>query len=230
MYTTDQFNVFGSEASATYTGDTDGGLLGTGRADQAVSYHNDLFKILDLGAQVQFRTTENDDVVDGAGLSAQLTILPGTKIGATYTKTLLRRPDEGGVRGLGGDAEIAAVGARLDWKGSAGGPGVRAAAQRRPDHVPVGTVPGGDLEWSPSSFDADGVEGFARVNFPGFAVYGGFNYYTAGRQRSAHQPRLPRPLRDRGAEVHLAETTYLYTEAGCSTTASVPAVRKASTC
>ena len=89
MYTTDQFNVFGSEGSATYTAGTDGGFLGTGRADAAVSYHNSILKVLDVGAQVQFRTTENDNVIDGAGLSAQFTVLPGTRIGATYTKSYI---------------------------------------------------------------------------------------------------------------------------------------------
>ena len=96
MYTTDQFNVFGSEASATYTAGTDGGFLGTGRADQAVSYRNTIFRVLDVGAQVQFRSTENDNIIDGAGLSAQLTVLPGTRIGAAYTKSYIARQRDGG--------------------------------------------------------------------------------------------------------------------------------------
>ena len=213
MYTTDQFNVFGSEASATYTGDTDGGLLGTGRADQAVSYHNSIFKILDVGAQVQFRTTANDDVIDGAGASAQLTILPGTRLGATYSKTYFDDLTTTSVRGLGGDAEVAAVGARLDWKVLQAG--LVYARQRNGDLAtfPVGTLPGGDLQLQSVVFDAHGVEGFARVNFPGFAVLGGFNFYKP----DVDDPLIDPDFRVRyaiiGAEVHLAETTYLYAEA-----------------
>ena len=54
-YTTDRFNVFGGQASATYVAGTDGGVTGTGRADQVVQYHNTFLKILELGAQAQFR-------------------------------------------------------------------------------------------------------------------------------------------------------------------------------
>jgi hypothetical protein len=67
LYTTDQFNVFGSEASATYTAGTDGGPLGTGRADQALTYRADVFRILRLGGQLQFRTADNGEVIDGYG-------------------------------------------------------------------------------------------------------------------------------------------------------------------
>lgn len=213
MYTTDQFNVFGSEASATYTGDTDGGLLGTGRADQAVSYRNTFFKILDVGAQTQFRTTDNDSIVDGAGLSAQLTILPGTKIGAAYTKTIFDDLTKAAIRGLGGDAEVATIGARADWKRFSAG--LVYARQRNGDlvHVPVRIVPDGDLQLESIAFDADGVEGFARVDLPRVALYGGFNYYRP----DVTDPLIHPDFRVRygivGAEIHLAETTYLYTEA-----------------
>lgn len=213
MYTTDQFNVFGSEASATYTGDTDGGLLGTGRADQAVSYHVDLLEILNLGGQVQFRTTENDDVIDGAGVSAQLTILPSTKIGASYTKTNFDDLTKSLVRGLGGDAEIAAVGARLDWKVLQAG--LVYSRQRNADltSVLVRTIPGGDPDVESIVFDADGVEGFARLNFPGFAVYGGFNNYTPDVDDALLNPDFRVRYAIAGGEFHLAETTYLYAEA-----------------
>ena len=227
MYTTDQFNVFGSEASATYTGDTDGGLLGTGRADQAVSYHNNLFKILDLGAQVQFRTTENDDVVDGAGLSAQLTILPGTKIGASSTKSYFDDLTKTFVRGLGGDAEIAAVGARLDWKVLQAG--LVYARQRNADltNVLVAGLPGSELDVESIVFDADGVEVFARVNFPGFAVIGGFNYYKPDVNDPLINPDFRVRYAIAGAEVHLAETPLISTpKPACSTTASARMVRK----
>ena len=55
LYTTDQFVVFGSQASATYTAGTDGGFLGTGRADQTVTYHGTFFNVLRLGGQLQFK-------------------------------------------------------------------------------------------------------------------------------------------------------------------------------
>ena len=50
-YTTDQFNVFGGQASATYVANSDGGASGTGRADQTILYTNTFAKILEFGAQ-----------------------------------------------------------------------------------------------------------------------------------------------------------------------------------
>jgi predicted porin len=87
LYTTDQFVVFGSQASATYTAGTDGGFLGTGRADQTVTYHGTIFNVLRLGGQLQFRTADNSETFDGAGLSLQLTVLPGVRLGVAYTKS-----------------------------------------------------------------------------------------------------------------------------------------------
>ena len=132
MYTTDQFNVFGSEASATYTAGTDGGFLGTGRADQAVSYRNTIFRVLDVGAQVQFRTTENDNIIDGAGLSAQLTVLPGTRIGAAYTKSYLRRQRDGGRARPRGRRRDRGGGRQAGLEGAPGRLRLRPPAQRRP--------------------------------------------------------------------------------------------------
>ena len=58
-----------------------------------------------------------------------------------------------------------------------------------------------------------GVEGFARVNFPGFAVIGGFNYYKPDVTDPLINPDFRVRYAIAGAEVHLAETTYLYAEA-----------------
>ena len=108
--------MFGSQASATYTAGTDGGFLGTGRADQTVTYHNTIFNVLRLGGQLQFRTADNSETVDGAGVSAQLTILPGVRLGAAYTKTFFDDETIASIRGLDDDAEFVAVGARINWK------------------------------------------------------------------------------------------------------------------
>ncbi len=50
-YTTDRFNVFGGQSTATYVAGTDGGQSGTGRADQTILYHLNFAKIFDFGAQ-----------------------------------------------------------------------------------------------------------------------------------------------------------------------------------
>ena len=116
LYTTDQFVVFGSQASATYTAGTDGGFLGNGRADQALSYHVDLFNMLRLGGQLQFRTADNSETIDDAGVSAQLAVLPGVRVGAAYTKSFFDDDVAATIPGLDGDAEFVALGARFNWE------------------------------------------------------------------------------------------------------------------
>jgi predicted porin len=49
---TDNFTVFGGESNGVYSGNTDGGWKGTGRADNAIVYRNN-FKRWDFGLQTQ---------------------------------------------------------------------------------------------------------------------------------------------------------------------------------
>jgi predicted porin len=210
LYTTDQFVVFGSQASATYTAGTDGGFLGTGRADQTLSYRTNIFNIVRLGGQVQFKTADNSEVIDGAGASLQLTLLPGVRVGAAYTKTLLGDDVKANIRGLDGDAKFVALGAQINWKV------VEAAAvfarQNNGDLARV-TFPDGFVE--SIAFDAEGVEALLRFNMPGFSIYGGYNYYRPKR-RDLEDPIDPR-FRKRygivGANMGIMRNMYAYAEA-----------------
>jgi hypothetical protein len=210
-YTTDRFNVFGSQASATYTAGTDGGFLGTGRANQAVSYHNKLW-IVDIGAQAQFRTVDNDELFDSAGFSAQLTVLPGLRAGATYSKAYLGEAVKRDVRGLNGDSEYAAFGGRFDWKFVEAA--LVYAEQRNADLVSVlvsGT--GGPISTPVSvAFDADGWESFLRVRLPRFSVYGGFNVYRPDVEDPLLDPDYGVRYAIAGAEIGLGANMYAYLE------------------
>jgi hypothetical protein len=86
-YTTDRFNVFGGQSTATYVAGTDGGQSGTGRADQIILYHLKFAKIFDFGAQGQLRTGATSQAFNGFGFSLQATVLPGLTIGGAYNKT-----------------------------------------------------------------------------------------------------------------------------------------------
>ena len=70
-YTTDRFNVFGGQSTATYVAGTDGGQSGTGRADQTILYHLKFAKIFDFGAQGQLRTADTPQAFNGFGFSLQ---------------------------------------------------------------------------------------------------------------------------------------------------------------
>jgi len=85
---TDQAPFFGGEASGTYAAGTDGGLSGTGRADNALQYRFaiDPFKI---AAQIQIRdkTVNNRPVADTWGLSAIYKLKERVSFGAAFNKT-----------------------------------------------------------------------------------------------------------------------------------------------
>ncbi len=208
LYTTDQFTVFGSEASATYTAGTDGGFLGTGRADQVVTYRNTFFKVLSLGGQVQFKSAETSDTLDGAGASAQLTILPGVRLGAAYTKTRFADDTKASIRGLDDDAEFIALGAKINWKVFEAG--FVYADQKNGDLVRV-TLSDGAIE--SVVFDAHGVEALVRFNAPGFSVYGGYIYYKPERRNEFLDIRFRKRYGIAGVNMGIMRNMYAYAEA-----------------
>jgi predicted porin len=206
LYTTDQFVVFGSQASATYTAGTDGGFLGNGRADQAVSYHGTFLKVLRLGGQLQFKTADNSEAIDGAGVSAQVTILPGVRVGATYTKSFIDDEVIDSIRGLDDDAEFAAVGASINWKVFEA-----AVVYARESNGDLVRVPLGGTEQA-IAFDADGVEALVRFNAPRFTVYGGINYYLPDSDDPLLDPDFRKRYGIVGATFGIIPNMYAYAE------------------
>ena len=63
------------------------------------------------------------------------------------------------------------------------------------------------------AFDARGVELFGRLNFPGFAILGGYNYYKPDVEDPLIDPDFRVRYAIAGAEIHLADSAYLYGEA-----------------
>jgi hypothetical protein len=98
----------GGQASLAYPAGSDGGTTGMGRINQALTCRNTVLKILEFGLQTQFRNVDNSEFFDGFGASAQVTVLPGFKLAASYTKTLLSEFVEEGFRGLGGTRSMSA--------------------------------------------------------------------------------------------------------------------------
>ena len=81
-------NIFGGRGSATYNSGTDGGTTGTGRADQAMIYRNDI-GAFSFGLQLQARSTTNNYFIDGYGISASYNLTKELKIGTAYMKSLI---------------------------------------------------------------------------------------------------------------------------------------------
>ena len=123
-YTTDRFNVFGGQSTATYVAGTDGGQSGTARADQTILYHLTFAKIFDFGAQAQLRTSDAPQAFNGFGFSFQAKVLPGLQVGGSYNKTyfdhFLRRRCSMEAR-ITGPLEAKAPGASLNGEQTGSG-------------------------------------------------------------------------------------------------------------
>jgi predicted porin len=182
---TDIFNVFGAEASATFNAGTDGGFMGTGRADEALSYRNTFFDRLKVGAQVQLRDVTNGRGIDGYGASLRFDVLPGLELGGTYTKSQYSESIKSQLLGLQGDAEYAAAGVRyrtetLELAGVY-------ATQKNGDlyRIPF------DRELIPVVFDATGFELAGRYESGKLGLLAGYLVYRPDKgallvDREAH--------------------------------------------
>jgi len=169
---TDIFNVFGAEASATFNAGTDGGLMGTGRADAAVSYRNTLFGRLQVGAQLQVRDVTSGHGIDGYGVSARLDILPGLEVGGTYTKALFESTIKNQLIGLGDDAQYGALGVRYATETLE-----LAAVYARQKNGDLYRIPIGE-DRVPVFFDATGLELAGRYQFGQLGLLGGYLEYN----------------------------------------------------
>jgi predicted porin len=173
---TDQFHVFGADASATFNAGTDGGFMGTGRADSALSYRNTFFDRFEIGMQIQMRNLSNGQSIDGYGASAQLRILEGFKAGASYTRAMYDDRLKGPVLGLDGDGEYLAFGLRYD-SDRLKLAGVY-ARETNGDLTRVPVLDEGVSILLPVVFDATGVELFGRYELPGgVGLLGGYLSY-----------------------------------------------------
>lgn len=76
---TDNFTVFGGESNGVYSGNTDGGWKGTGRADNSFIYRNS-FRSLSLGVQTQL--FKNNTTTFGAALEYKFKF--GLSLGTAY--------------------------------------------------------------------------------------------------------------------------------------------------
>ena len=169
-YTTDRFNVFGGQGTHAYVAGTDGGETGTGRADRIVQYRNTALKFVEVAVQGQFRGAGDDTTTDGVGASLQIKPLPGLRAGGTYTRTNWS-PAKQQIRGLGGNSDYMAVGARLDWRVLE--LGFVYSRQHNGDVVFVPTPNASDVQ-TPVVFDAQGAEVYARVGLGKFGLIAGF--------------------------------------------------------
>lgn len=175
---TDKFNVFGGQASATYVARTDGGAVGTGRADQALIYRNKWGPIA-VGAQVQARTGGNGHFLDGYGISAQVDILKGLKAGVAYNQAFLADTlvDSGQILGLKDHPSYFTVGA--SYTGKRFDLGAVYAIETNGDlSQGLANVPGVGIVTPTVVYNASGIELYGKYKFEKVNLIAGYNLYN----------------------------------------------------
>jgi predicted porin len=205
-YTTDRFNVFGGQGTNTYVAGTNGGPSGTGFADRVVNYRNTFLKILEVGVQGQFGSGNQSN---GVGGSLQLTVLPGVKVGGTYTRTYWGANTKQLVRSLGGNADYVAVGTRIDWRVLE--LGLVYSHEHNGDVADV-PAPNAPSLLAPVAFDANGVEFYARAGVGKFGLIGGFTYQGPNVKDPLLNPDFKTQYLILGGEWFLLKNAKIYTE------------------
>jgi predicted porin len=207
-YTTDRFNVFGGQGTLAYVGVTDGGVTGTGRADRVVQYRNTFLKIFEVGLQGQFRGAGPTNG-DGGAASLQVKVLPGVKIGGTYTRTNWPSTVKQQIQGLGGNADYFAFGTRVDWKILQFG-GVY-AHEHNGDwvNVPLASNPS---QFATVVYNANGFEVYTRAGIGRLGLIGGYTSLDPKVRSTLLDPRFRTRYFILGGEWFFAKTAKLYTE------------------
>lgn len=172
---TDRFNVFGSRASATFTGGTDGGQLGTGRADQSIIYRNKI-NALQFGAQIQTKGGNNEKMIDGFGFSTQVELNQNISIGAAFNRAFLPQDliNSNQILGLSGHPTFYSIGSKytskqLDFN-------LVGILQQNGDFTPISYQSENTI--NPSyMFDAKGFETFLKYKLNKYSILGGYNLY-----------------------------------------------------
>ena len=211
---TDRFNVFGGRASATFTGGTDGGLLGTGRADQSIIYRNKI-KAFQFGAQIQTKGGNDDKIIDGFGFSAQLELNQNISIGAAFTRAFIAQNliDDNHILGLSGHPTFYSIGSKYTSKQF--DVSLLGILQQNGDFTPISYQSENTI--NPSYvFDAKGFETAMKYKLNKFSILGGYNLYVPETKKSVENISIDKKFRRSdlitGLEYHPIKYVQLYTE------------------
>ena len=205
-YTTDRFNVFGGQSTATYVAGTDGGQSGTGRVDQAILYHLKFAKIVDFGAQAQLRNAATLQAFNGFGFSLQGAVLPGLTIGGAYNKAYFSPADTERFFN-GGGTDYWSVGGKGQWRIFEWG-----ANWVRQHNGDLAFIPNSEGNRIGVGFSANGVELFSKLNFGQFAAIVGFDDYMPIDLNPVIHPDFKTRYAVLGAEYHFSKSGYTFFE------------------
>ena len=161
---TDNFNVYGGAGLSVYAAATDGGVVGSGRADNAVVWRNARGKF-SYGLQTQLKTSADDDDYQGLAGSAIFSPNDSWDVGVAFAAARV----EGAFEQIAGDDEsnVAALGARYH-----SGPWNAAfSVAKWKNHEGIFMVDDTLI------YDGTGAELYASYAYSDrLNLYGGFNY------------------------------------------------------
>ena len=206
-YTTDRFNVFGGQSTATYVAGTDGGQSGTARADQTILYHLTFAKIFDFGAQGQLRTSDAPQALNGFGFSFQAKVLPGLQLGGSYNKTYFDHFLT--TTALHGGTYYMAIGGKGTWRNLEWGADWVRQANGDLVFIPD---PAGGPDKIAMGFSANGVEIYSRLNIKKFSGVLGFENYIPFDLSHSINPNFKTRYAILGAEWHISPSGYAFIE------------------
>ena len=165
---------------------------------------------MELGAQLQFSNSVNEETVDGYGASLQFEIIDGLKIGAAYTQAKIEEFLKGAVTGVDGDAEYGIVG--LNYTSDVLDVGAVYSTQENGDVRQVAQMEGEDTALVPVVFDGDGLEIYVRGKLGDFGITGGYINYSPDVDVPLLDPDFQINYLIVGADWQFAENAWVYTE------------------
>ena len=161
---TDMFNVYGGSALSVYAAGTDGGTLGSGRAEDAIIWRNARGKF-SYGLQTQLRATDAGDEFESLGGSLIFAPNDSWEIGAAFVASRI----DGAFELITGDDEssVATVGVRYvdgPWNAA-----FNIAAWDKHESIFFAN--------DTLIYDGDGAELYVDYQYSDrLHLYGGFNY------------------------------------------------------
>jgi len=198
---TDIFNVYGGSALSVYAAGTDGGSLGSGRADNAIIWRNARGKF-SYGLQTQLRATDDGDDYESLGGSLIFAPNDSWEIGAAFVGNRI----EGSFEDIAGDddSSVATVGVQYHnapWKAA----------------FSIATWDNHEAIFFADDtliYDGDGAELYVEYGYSDrWHFYGGFNYTDP----DIDDPRVDSDFGIEqlllGASVFATEASFAYIEA-----------------
>lgn len=206
---TDQFNVFGCAANNAYPAFSDGGAVGTGRANQSLTYRKK-WGHLSIGLQGQFNERVENYWVDGMGLTVMGQCSRYFSLGAGVNKAYISKDILQHTIGLNGQPTYYILGA--SFKKNRWYSGLVLTHQTNGDLVQANI----NNETATVVFNAEGIEWIGKYTVKKITVLAGFNgLYPTTTQLPIYN-KFTRQYVIAGTEYKPMANVFFYSEARLS--------------